>query len=307
MSDITNPAAGAAVFTINNGHIRFGVLSSVGVGYEIGDVVNLVTEVDNTIKFFTNGISGDNPQLNIRPVNTNLSASQNVANVLADVNAIIADINTFMGNLQKDGYFKAFASLHAPTMPLIVSHEAFSGSFVFDVNKSNVALASFLSDDIGQLFPTTAIFLQVQAAEGGAELRLGDVISSDTAVVVKGTSVTELSLGYSLSKWQSNEGQLFAGIRTNFYKVELTRAAQLIDSSTNESLKSIFDNNKDSDLIDSTGFGVDLGVLWVSEHYRGGATLKNINKPSFDFNAVDTSVFTDPVILEELQKMINMK
>jgi len=302
MSDITNPAAGAAVFTKSNGQIRFGVLSSVGAGYEMGGVVDMVTEVDNMIKFFTNGINETNTQ--IRPVDPGLTTSQNVANVLADVNALITNTNTIMADLQKDGYFKSFSTIHAPVMPLIVSHEAFAGSFVFDINQSIETLATFISDDIDQLVQTTALRLQVIAAEGGLELNLGDVIASDTAIIVKGTNVTELSLGYSISNWQSNAGQLFTGIRTNFYKVALTRSAQLVDSSTDESLKSIRDDNKESNLVDSSGFGIDLGILWVSEHYRLGATVKNINHPHFHFEPVDTSAITNSVIIEKLEKTL---
>jgi len=303
MSDITNPAAGAAVFTVKSGQIRFGVLSSIGGGYEIGDVENLVTEVDNTIKLFTNGINQNIPQFSqIRPVDPNLTTSQNVANVLADLNSIIANTNIVMDNLQKDGYFKQFGSVHAPIMPLIVSHNAFDGSFVFDINKSTVTLASFLSEDIDPVVANSAIFLQVQAAEGGAALNLGDVITSDTLIIVKGTSVTEFSLGYSIPQWQSNEGQLFLGLRANFYKVAVTRSFEFVDSSSDETLDSIFDENKEKNLIYKTGYGIDLGVLWVSQNYRGGATLKNINNPHFDFNTLDIDAIMDPVIKAELKK-----
>jgi len=299
MSDITNPAAGASIFTQDNGQFRFGVLSSVGGGYEIGDIVNLVTEVDNTIDTFTNGLSDADPR--IRPVDTGLTLQQNIDNVLSDINSIIQDTNILVNSLQRDGYFKGFGSLHAPIMPLVVSHKAISGSFVLDVNGSVVALASFLSDPLDPLIQSD-VQTQVTAALASGPLDLGDLISSDTAIIIKGAGVAELSFGYSTSMWKTDDSQLFAGIRANYYKVELTRFAQLIDNADNQSLRDIFDDNKDNNLIDSTGFGVDLGLLWVSEHYRAGATFKNINKPSFDFNSLDTSGFTDPIILAELQK-----
>jgi len=42
-----------------------------------------------------------------------------------------------------------------------------------------------------------------------------------------------------------------------------------------------------------SGLGLDLGLLWVSENYRVGATFTNINEPSFDTGTVDLTNY-DP-------------
>ena len=299
ISDITNPAAGASVFTKDTGQFRMGVLSSIGGGYEIGDVANLVTEVDNTIDTFTNPLTDTDPR--IPAIDNTLTLQQNIDNVLAAVNTIVSDTNNLMSALQTDGYFKAFFSGHVPLMPIVITSKSLNGSFVVDINASVVGLAEFLSDPLNPFVQSDIDAAVTTAFAGGSPVSLGDLFSSDSAVIVKGATMTEISLGYSRSIMKETGGELFAGLRGNYFDIAFTRTAQRIDSSANQDLNTIFDNNSDSAETDSSGLGIDLGLLWVSEHYRAGATLKNINKPSFDFGAIDTTGFTDPLILTELQ------
>ena len=300
ISDITNPAAGASIFTKDSGQFRMGVLSSIGGGYEIGDVANLVTEVDNTIDTFTNPLSETDPR--IPAIDNSLTLQQNITAILNAVNLIVDDTNTLMNALQTDGYFKAFFSGHVPLMPLVITSQSLDGSFVVDINASAVGLASFLSDPLNQLISTDIDTAVTTAFAGGSPVTLGDLFSSDTAIIVKGATMTEISLGYSTPIMKEDDGQLFAGVRGNYFDIAFTRTAQRIDNSSNQTLNDVFDNNSDSAETESSGLGIDLGLLWVSKNYRAGATLKNINKPSFDFGAIDTTGFTDLAILNELQK-----
>jgi len=43
------------------------------------------------------------------------------------------------------------------------------------------------------------------------------------------------------------------------------------------------------DAISSTGVGIDLGAVWVSNYYQVGLTLANINEPEFDGAPLDSS------------------
>jgi len=295
MSDITNPAAGASIFTKEDGQFRFGVFSSIGVGYEIGDVADLINQIDTTIDKFTD--TANNQTI----IGTNIT--DNVNRILGILNTDIATTNTLLLDIEKNGYFKGFASIHVPIMPLVVTHKAISGSFVLDINASGVGLASFLSSDVSDITSgdiTTAVTNAIAGTQ--TSVNLGDLINSDSTTVIKGAAIVELSLGYSKPVWKNDDGQLFAGIRGNYYKVELTRFAQKLDDSSNQSLNDIFEANKDSNQKNNSGIGIDLGVLWVSEHSRAGATLKNINKPSFDFNTIDTSGYTDTKVIAALQR-----
>ncbi len=294
MSDITNPAAGASIFTQEDGQFRFGILSSVGVGYEIGNVADLANRVDLTIDKFTD--TANTQTL----VGTDVAT--NVNRILGILNQDINTTNLLLQDIATNGYFRGFAAIHAPVMPLVVTHKALSGSFVIDVNGSAVGLASFISNDIAQL-SAGDIQTAVQNAITGAEttVNLGDIINSDSATVVKGATVAELSVGYSTSVWEGEASQLFVGLRGNYYKVQLTRFAQKLDDSSNQTLSDIYDDNKDTNEKDNSGIGIDLGVLWVGENSRAGATLKNLNKPSFDYNPIDTSEFSDATVITKLQ------
>ena len=56
-----------------------------------------------------------------------------------------------------------------------------------------------------------------------------------------------------------------------------------------------------------TGMGLDFGTLWTSKHYRAGAWVNNLNKPSFKYNTitaaelmVSTVGYTNPTIINQL-------
>jgi len=297
MSDITNPAAGASILIKEDGQFRFGILSSFGVGYEIGDVADLVNKLDSTIDKFTNA-----PGSNLQTLDASGDLTTNVNRIVTLVNTDIAKINSLLLNLETNGYFKGFAALHAPLMPFVITHKALSGSFVIDINASAVGLATFLESNIANISGadiTNAV--QTALLGGQTSFQLNDVINSDSATVVKGAGILEMSLGYSTSIWESDSSRLFLGLRGNYFSVELTRFVQKLDDSSGQSLNDIYKNNKDKNAKDNTGIGIDLGLLWVGENTRAGATLKNINKPSFDYNPIDTSLFTDPAIIAKLQ------
>jgi hypothetical protein len=48
ISSVTNPAAGASVFSTDKNQYRFGILSSLGAGFEYGEVEDLFNELDKT-------------------------------------------------------------------------------------------------------------------------------------------------------------------------------------------------------------------------------------------------------------------
>ena len=54
-----------------------------------------------------------------------------------------------------------------------------------------------------------------------------------------------------------------------------------------------YDNNSQS----TTAPGLDVGVIWAADRYRLGATLYNLNQPSFDYGPVGENCQTPRKIL----------
>ncbi|MDT8384497.1 MAG: conjugal transfer protein TraF [Gammaproteobacteria bacterium] len=285
MSDITNPAAGAAALTKNGNQYRFGILGSVGAGFEFGKVDDLYERIDTETEAFqsTQSVTGGTPT----------EAAANLANSIDSLNGVLAEV-------EADGYAKLFASAHLPIMPLVVAHQALGGSLVFDVNGSVAARVSALHD--------TVVFNETAAAAGTDDLTddvvvtfvggapTGYTIDNDSSLVIRGASTTELALGYSRPVMELGGGTLYGGLRGRYYTVGMARAVTRLGDLVNDA-EQAFDDALDEDFVTDTGLGLDLGVLYVKEHFRLGATLTNLNEPEFEFGQLSNlGDFTDPEV-----------
>ena len=291
MSEISNPAAGAATLKKDGGALRFGVLSSVGVGFEYGEVDNLYDDLDAAADDLSNSFA-------------------NVANT-ADaslVNARIDDINDILGDIEDDGYGKVFGSIHIPLMPLVFSADMLGGSLVFDVNASFVARVGAIRDPIQDFDIAQAQNIIDNTTTG----TVGDVdidardpfnitydVNNDSSLLLNAARIVEAAVGYSRVVMSGVDGNLFAGVRGKMYQVSLYRDFEKMED-VNDS-EEVFSDFGLDDGETSTGVGVDLGMLWVGNHYRIGATVTNVNEPSFDYNDVDpiklaNAALTDPRI-----------
>ena len=96
VSDITNPAAGAAMMEKDGGGFRFGILSNIGAGYEIGPVDGMFDELDKVIDDLSDSFSTID----------NLDATA--------VSQSVANANDVLSRIQDDGYGKVFGSFNVP-------------------------------------------------------------------------------------------------------------------------------------------------------------------------------------------------
>lgn len=290
MSDITNPAAGAAALKKNGNQYRFGILSSIGVGAEFGQVDDLYTKIEDQADAYDAGVDLDF---------TNTSQIGSLVNEQRDI------INDILAEVEDNGYAKAFVSAHLPIMPLVVAHKAFGGSIVLDINGSVTSKVYGLHDSID----VDGVQLQSDIIANPAlgTYTNGDVtisydpldatnstltVDNDSSVVAKAAYTAEVALGYSRPVLHADTGTLYAGLRGRYYKVGLTRKA--IRLGDLEDVEQELENISDEDLSESTALGVDLGVLWIEEHYRLGATLTNLNEPSFKYPSFDATSFNNP-------------
>jgi hypothetical protein len=197
-------------------------------------------------------------------------------------------------------------------MPVVVAHKALGGSVVLDVNGSVAANIHALHKDV----VVDAAQLETDITGGGPGVYTnGDVtidatdsanpiltIDNDSSVIAQAASTAELALGYSRPMMNLGGGTLYSGLRGKYYKVGLARASvrlgTLIDGA-----EQALDDATDEDFVTDTAMGLDLGVLWVNEHFRLGATLANLNEPSFNFGDVNNiGDYSDPGILSQIRE-----
>ncbi len=279
MSDITNPAAGAAVLAQQGeNQYRLGIPGSVGVGFEFGEVDDLYERIDAEADKFRN------PQNLI-----NITTPQDAVN---EINSAIASLNTVLADVQSNGYAKAFGSAN---IPLVVTHQGLGGSLVFNAGISAASRATGLHETV--TFNATQALAGIDDPNDDINLTLtggiptGFTVNNDSTVLIKASLIKDLSLGYSRPVMKRNGATLYAGARAHYYTVEQSRLAMRLENLTD--IEQQFKDAMDEDRSSDSGLGVDLGLLWVSENYRVGATLTNINEPSFDTGTVDLTDY-DP-------------
>lgn len=319
VSEINNPAAGAAVLQKGEGEgqFRFGLISSVGAGGEIGDVADLYNEVDAMSTDFQNDFSnllGPNP------------TPGDLATAITTLDNEFTRVNDLLSLVEKDGYAKGFFSGHVPLMPIVITSNALGGSLVFDANVSVAANVNFLQQNINFDATETGLpedFATYVAAIAGAPLVDRSYVNgdftvnyigatqtydyalgqNDSSLVLKGSLIKEVAMGYSRLLMGSGDNSLFWGLRGKYYQTELYRKFQPFNLNTGT--ETTFDDVNTDNAASSTGFGVDFGLLWVMKNFRLGATYVNLNEPTFDYNGADLPVgytYADARILSELNK-----
>ncbi|WP_290652949.1 conjugal transfer protein TraF [Aquisalimonas sp.] len=287
--------ANPATPSLGDRRIRVGIFSSIGGGLEIGAADDFDRDVEQ--------IADDFSTLESRIQNLDEQATlEEYAAVIDAVVAYEASSNHLVNNLADDAYIKVNASATGPGAPLSIRSEQLDGVITLDygvylegrvgVSSSgdafNTGLADFDTDRLGE----GADFEVIPSDDGYAVLRIdpgGDGSfeefefrpSNDAGLAVQGGVVRRLSGGYARQLWSDAAGTLHVGTTLSAYRVTLARSGALLDDSddTGETAEDAFDENQET----SGGFGVHAGAMWVSEIYSLGATLRNINAPSFDY------------------------
>ncbi|OGT18906.1 MAG: hypothetical protein A2V90_06770 [Gammaproteobacteria bacterium RBG_16_57_12] len=256
VSSIANPAAAAAALGDRTSQFRIGVLTSIGAGYEVGQVDNFTDDLDHISNLLDATYTSD-----------------------AQATAAISTINALLPNIARDGHLKIFIGGHIPLMPIVIANETLGGALVFDANFSVIGKAAVL--DAPVVFNA-----------------LAQQLESESSLLIRGAGITEIGLGYSRPLQNLPTGKLFGGMRAKYYNVELTHGLTRL-SDTNGDTEAAMDTKLDENLHESSGIGLDLGVLLVSDHYRLGASLININEPDFDYTPIDLTGYTQASILNQ--------
>ncbi len=298
MSDITNPAASAVQLGSDGTYVRFGLISNIGIGIEYGQVDNIFGVIDEKAKAYSDGLTVIVPTFTGNPTNST-DVSQYIAAIQQVIDAPVADINSVLATMAADGYSKVFGSVILPLMPVVVGNDFLAGVLVIDTNVSVTTKAVGLYDSID----IDSASVQAQLLNGNTVLDLGEVyldltnpsaaimkVNNDTTLLTRAAGVGEFALGYSQQLFRHETGDLFGGLRAKYYRVGMTQVATRFGNLTDA--EQLFQDIRDASFNYDSNFGLDLGGLWVSENYRLGATVINLNAPTFTFPGLDVSGYS---------------
>lgn len=178
----------------------------------------------------------------------------------------VDDANAILDEIGNTAYVKTSLGMQVPFMPVIYRTDN-NAAFILDASVSAVAKGSLLADDV------TAV---------------GSDITTDTSFYAQTAVDLQIGLGYSQSMWQNSHGMLVGGVKANLHNLSMGRALVKLDDEDVEAGDAISDSISD-DAVSSTGVGIDLGAVWVSNYYQVGVTLANINEPEFDGAPITTN------------------
>ncbi|HMU65797.1 MAG TPA: conjugal transfer protein TraF [Cellvibrionaceae bacterium] len=243
-----NPALGELM--VNEGEqFRLGFTPSISTITEVGQVDNFVDDLDDLIDLI------DDPSLNKDPVQTVLDRFNNILVKMGD-----------------EGYVKNSAELHLPLLPVYWKMPLWDGTLMADISLNTQVLARVLDaplsyDEQNKSFSTA------------------------TAAYLKGATQTAFALGYARGWFDTAEqktygGQLYAGAKLSVYAIELSKQVFLLQKLDGKDIGDVIRDEYDNNSQSTTAAGLDLGVIWASERYRLGATLYNLNQPSFDYGPI---------------------
>ncbi|MEP7730316.1 conjugal transfer protein TraF [Marinomonas primoryensis] len=185
---------------------------------------------------------------------------------LTEAQTALNKANGILSDIDDTAYIKTSVSMQVPFMPVIYKTKD-DGAFMLDASISAVVKGRLLAGQI---------------------TRSGTELVASTSFYAQTATDLNVGLGYSQSMWENSHGMLVGGAKANIHQISMGRALVRLDDKNNDAGDAISDAISD-DAISSTGVGIDLGAVWVSNYYQVGLTLANINEPEFDGAPLDSS------------------
>lgn len=280
LSATVNPAAGEYVVKQS---YRWGYLSTAGLGAELGELDDLEDDLDKLIEEL------DRLEAEADDITEIVT--------LGEVEAVRLQFEDFLLELGEKGALQFAFQARPPAFPIAIRSDAVNGVLTLDAYGTAGVGVQFIDSPLEIIPPD--IFA------GETDFRL----STDTVIDLTTAFISSFSLGYShdlanslfsgkKSGLFSNHGdRLLVGVELNIYHATMSSQLAAIDQEDeNEDLGEVISDEYDNNQVDSSDFGVDLGVLWISDNFHLGATWENINEPSFDSSrlGVNCSTITNP-------------
>ncbi|NLQ18307.1 conjugal transfer protein TraF [Marinomonas sp. M1K-6] len=180
--------------------------------------------------------------------------------------------NEILKGIGDTAYIKTSLSMQVPFMPLIYKTKN-KGAFMIDASLSGVVRANVIADDITANTAT-------------------DELETDTSFYAQTATDLKIGFGYSQAMWENSHGMLIGGVKANLHDISLGRALVSLNDDSDNADDAASDAISD-DAVSSTGIGLDLGAVWVSNYYQVGVTFANINEPEFDGAPINSTCGTE--------------
>jgi hypothetical protein len=208
---------------------------------------------------------------NIKSISDNL---QKTNQTLADVQALQNSTNQLLKDIGDDGYFQVAGFVHFPSFPITIN--AFGGAIVYDLNMTFIGYTRLLDSDI-EVSPLT------------------NNLTTSSSMYIKSVNTKEFSIDYSRHIMNAFSGAFYAGVKAKLINMQLAKDVIRLDSLSGSNVGETIENKFTSTKFNTTsGFGFDIGAVYATDTFHIGATVININSPSFAYGTLggDCSTLT---------------
>ncbi|RNF49055.1 hypothetical protein EBI00_13585 [Marinomonas hwangdonensis] len=286
-----NPASTYLMANLQGFRVSF--LGPMAIGFEGGGVSDLNDRVDELVDIFdrdfTSSIDINAIKVEAQTVFNNQGQAaadtfvvNKIAEVLASINTSLSKADGVVSNISQTTYAKFATTVQAPFLPIIYKTRR-RGVFMLDASASLVGRADILSDNL-----TLVGVDGLKAVTSTADLSGVDVsgvdIQSETSLHLKRASDLRFGIGYSEMVSRSPNSALIVGGKLNFHRLALDQKLTVLteDGDSSVSYGDFFLGREGV----SSGIGLDLGVVLAARNYQLGASIANVNEPTFDYTVL---------------------
>lgn len=322
LSNAGNPAAPALIIERKDPHVMTGGLLEFGLGLEYGNLDDLFTKYDelsNDFKPPSEPVDPTLPPIPENPIRDYIWEDLfNEYPELEDrVDAVkdrVTETAALLALIATEGYAKAEVTAEAT---FVLNENFYGGTLIlgtsFKGNAKAVGIVEAVTFDSefarAQLstipnFEETDPIQEIDLSGGitlfynPADNKVKLTVNNDSLLLVKATKISQLSLSYSRKMQEFDSGDLYWGVKPNFYRVGLTNVSTRIGDITDS--EALFDDIKDANYIYENGFDLDLGLVWVAPNYQLGASVTSLFEHTYEFPEIDRRRFSSENILDKL-------
>ena len=266
---------------------RVSFLGPMAIGFEGGGVSDLNDRVDELVDIFdrdfTSSIDINAIQIEAQSApDPDAFVVDKIAEILGDINTSLSEADGVVSDISQTTYAKFATTVQAPFLPIIYKTRR-RGVFMLDASASLVGRADILSDNL------TLVGVEgLRSVSSTADLSGVDVsgvdIQSETSLHLKRASDLRFGIGYSEMVSRSPSSALIVGGKLNFHRLALDQKLTVLteDGDSSVSYGDFFLGREGV----SSGIGLDLGVVLAARNYQLGASIANVNEPTFDYTVL---------------------
>lgn len=323
-----NPASPAATQSRGDDFAATGAMMAIGAGLEYGNIDNIFQLIDRTSESIqpsngsTGGSGGGQTEKPADGVDIDNILEQIIGNnpeyeeALNQITKKAIALGGALALIATDGYGKAFVTADAP---VTLKTKVYDGTLSFNLNASATSKVASFADSIDydseQIRSGLKAAAQLPDTAGATDFDLGGDLTltvdpsqdkvrlkfqNDSLLITKAAKVQEFSVSYSHPVSSFDSGQLFLGVKPKFLRVGLARVGIRFGDITDS--EELFDDIRNAEFLYDEELSLDIGAMWVSDHYQLGGSVTNINQPTFAFPTIDTSQLVNQELIDQANK-----